>query len=408
MALNQLQQIRNGYTRPMLHSIARQSNKQQSYIQHSQQSTGLPYAFQNMQINADLSVHQGAVMSHHKAGGSDSGSGSGGEISPPETPSNVSGMSGERREMGGNNNNNRRGMRGMNGRQQQQQQQQQGQGAASGIKSEQQGSVIFSTSSSLAGGQFASSGDQQQLLVSSNNVASSLINSNSQNNLQQLAGAMGNVTQSPTAAFVNASTATTFPPQAAYQLTTNRTLPGQLLYIQQPIQFIQQQQPPPPQPQHQVPTGTTITPNMRSSPSLQIPPPTLAASPQQQPQSTLTNSSAYPTNKMNQSCFNCGSTSHSGRECQEASMEDVTRNSIYKLDYNSSTGNATTTTATATTSSDTITPTNTNATGTTTPVTSTVPKIKPHFNTDIVPPSAIDQDEIIDLISDSSSNGSRK
>lgn len=33
------------------------------------------------------------------------------------------------------------------------------------------------------------------------------------------------------------------------------------------------------------------------------------------------------------SCYNCGSQTHSGRECQEASMEDVTRSAIYKLDY---------------------------------------------------------------------------
>ncbi|KAI8116413.1 hypothetical protein CVS40_11507 [Lucilia cuprina] len=33
------------------------------------------------------------------------------------------------------------------------------------------------------------------------------------------------------------------------------------------------------------------------------------------------------------SCYNCGSQTHSGRECQEASLEDVTRSAIYKLDY---------------------------------------------------------------------------
>lgn len=41
----------------------------------------------------------------------------------------------------------------------------------------------------------------------------------------------------------------------------------------------------------------------------------------------------YPTNKMVQSCFNCGSTAHTGLNCSEASMEDVTRNAVYKLDY---------------------------------------------------------------------------
>lgn len=41
----------------------------------------------------------------------------------------------------------------------------------------------------------------------------------------------------------------------------------------------------------------------------------------------------YPTNKMVQSCFNCGSINHTGVNCSEASMEDVTRNAVYKLDY---------------------------------------------------------------------------
>lgn len=41
----------------------------------------------------------------------------------------------------------------------------------------------------------------------------------------------------------------------------------------------------------------------------------------------------FPTNKIIQSCFNCGSTSHTGLSCTESSMEDVTRNSVYKLDY---------------------------------------------------------------------------
>lgn len=41
----------------------------------------------------------------------------------------------------------------------------------------------------------------------------------------------------------------------------------------------------------------------------------------------------YPTIKMVQSCFNCGSTNHTGLNCSEASMEDVTRNAMYKLDY---------------------------------------------------------------------------
>lgn len=50
----------------------------------------------------------------------------------------------------------------------------------------------------------------------------------------------------------------------------------------------------------------------------------------------LANENAKP----NMSCFNCGSSQHTGQECQEASMEDVTRG-IYKLDYNSTVVNDT-------------------------------------------------------------------
>lgn len=45
----------------------------------------------------------------------------------------------------------------------------------------------------------------------------------------------------------------------------------------------------------------------------------------------------YPANKMVQSCFNCGSTSHTGLSCSEFSMEDMTRNAGYKLDYTANT-----------------------------------------------------------------------
>ncbi|XP_054742615.1 uncharacterized protein LOC129247493 [Anastrepha obliqua] len=41
-------------------------------------------------------------------------------------------------------------------------------------------------------------------------------------------------------------------------------------------------------------------------------------------------------NNKHLSCYNCGSQSHSGPDCQEASMEDVTRSAIYKLDYSGS------------------------------------------------------------------------
>lgn len=45
----------------------------------------------------------------------------------------------------------------------------------------------------------------------------------------------------------------------------------------------------------------------------------------------LANENAKPIT----SCFNCGSNQHTGQECQESSMEDMTRGTVYKLDYNS-------------------------------------------------------------------------
>lgn len=43
---------------------------------------------------------------------------------------------------------------------------------------------------------------------------------------------------------------------------------------------------------------------------------------------------ANETNKPITSCFNCGSSTHTGQECQERSIDDLT-GGIYKLDYNS-------------------------------------------------------------------------
>ncbi|XP_018794266.1 PREDICTED: mucin-12 [Bactrocera latifrons] len=65
--------------------------------------------------------------------------------------------------------------------------------------------------------------------------------------------------------------------------------------------------------------------------------PTIVASP-----TILTGGTPYSTqaaqivSNKHLSCYNCGSQSHSGPDCQEASMEDVTRSAIYKLDYSGS------------------------------------------------------------------------
>uniref|UniRef100_A0A182TUN4 CCHC-type domain-containing protein n=1 Tax=Anopheles melas TaxID=34690 RepID=A0A182TUN4_9DIPT len=51
--------------------------------------------------------------------------------------------------------------------------------------------------------------------------------------------------------------------------------------------------------------------------------------------STLPYTSAAP------SCYNCGSLKHTGLDCPEASMEDMTRTSNFTLDYNTISNSAT-------------------------------------------------------------------
>ena len=80
---------------------------------------------------------------------------------------------------------------------------------------------------------------------------------------------------------------------------------------------------------------TAFNPPFISSTQNQQNPQQQRASPSQTPPVVLP--IAYSTNKLVQSCFNCGSTNHTGQACNEASMEDVTRNAIYKLDYTVST-----------------------------------------------------------------------
>lgn len=123
-------------------------------------------------------------------------------------------------------------------------------------------------------------------------------------------------------------------PPAAY--TMQQTTNGEIMYTSFPPQ---QQQTPPSLPYHHLSAAANVTsiisPAVRLSPSIQQQVSSLPAS---HPASSLmldpSLAAAAPSNpKLIQSCFNCGSQSHTGRECKEASMEDVTRNSIYKLDY---------------------------------------------------------------------------
>lgn len=92
------------------------------------------------------------------------------------------------------------------------------------------------------------------------------------------------------------------------------------------------------QPQQQPPRPFQISqPNGELIYFLPAPSPVVNAVPQRASPSAVPVPTPYPTNKMVQSCFNCGSTNHTGLNCSEASMEDVTRNAVYKLDYTANT-----------------------------------------------------------------------
>lgn len=91
---------------------------------------------------------------------------------------------------------------------------------------------------------------------------------------------------------------------------------------------IQLPQPPPPQQQQsQQQQQQSVLPQVQTNP-----PPPSAALLTASPYTSLT---VGVSKQM--SCYNCGSQTHTGRDCNEASMEDVTRGAIYKLDYSVST-----------------------------------------------------------------------
>lgn len=77
--------------------------------------------------------------------------------------------------------------------------------------------------------------------------------------------------------------------------------------------------------QQQQPTAQALQPN-----------PTIVASPTILAGTPYSTQAAPIASNKHLSCYNCGSQSHSGPDCQEASMEDVTRSAIYKLDYSGS------------------------------------------------------------------------
>lgn len=141
----------------------------------------------------------------------------------------------------------------------------------------------------------------------------------------------------PTIAFLTTAAASPIVPGTQNLQQTMRSAAQTTQPPQQPP-LIQQQPPPPPQQQQQqqppqkVPTAYTPPAVVAGV----VPPPAVPVS-HPPGASTPTGSLYSPL-----SCFNCGSQKHTGLECQESSMEDVTRNSIYKLDYLSASAGGTT------------------------------------------------------------------
>jgi hypothetical protein len=158
--------------------------------------------------------------------------------------------------------------------------------------------------------------------VTSSNSNSSLNSSNNNNLVQYQQRPPQTTTVIPMMPFRPANASTVPTTAAAFQMQPN----GELIFQPfQPVQPVQAVYLPPPSVTPQTTPGSTHS--HRSSPSAQPQP---APTPPM-----LLNTPAFPTSKMILSCFNCGSTTHTGRECHEASMEDVTRNATYKLDYSS-------------------------------------------------------------------------
>lgn len=147
------------------------------------------------------------------------------------------------------------------------------------------------------------------------------------------------------ASILSPNTTTTAPQPAAtnYRLPTYHVQPNGDMIYQLPTTFAYMPQTalpltrPPPSTCNQ--THTVVPPP--SAPTMQHMP-TLTSLSSKSNQNAmvspflLANENAKP----NTSCFNCGSSQHTGQECQEASMEDVTRG-IYKLDFNSAVVNDT-------------------------------------------------------------------
>lgn len=277
-AISQLQslQLRNGYNRPT-NAISRQNNKQQNWT--TIHATGVPVS-----VPVNYTMHMVDPMTmpmnmRKSTAGSDSGSSTGEASPPPMQPDPSTGLHGNANHS-----------------------------QSSGSLRKNQPLNL----SRLNGGKHGAGGSSSAGTNSNNNHVD--FNTGSQPNMGTLmtSNSSGNLSVLIGGQVHNFQQYRTLPPHQQPQ--QQRQFQGQpngeqLLYTFNPPYL---------QTQTQVPVIVTSV-SQRASPSA-VPVPT-----------------PYPTNKMVQSCFNCGSTSHTGLHCSEASMEDVTRSAGYKLDYTIST-----------------------------------------------------------------------
>lgn len=328
MLIDSVAQIctRNGYTR---NTIPRQS-KNSHLHQQNYQTTGNSYnpnnltcTFHNLNIGDGNQMEMTGNSNRKKSGGSDSGSsiGSLGEISPPETPHLSSTLTNNYQNCKPSINVNR-----FNGR----------------PEKLPSGTLVYQTGNN----------SPQQInpgVIQGCNelIFSNVLTSNSSNNSGSSAGGSSSGSNNNYVA----NNVIMGPPNLVSTTTTGTALvPNPILIPQSPQQFSATY--PYHAQQHLVNTTRppllahpTLTPSTSATyrmpqeliyqynppPITFMSPTTLRSSPSSiQPQTI----GHFPMKLV--SCFNCGSSTHTGRECQEASMEDVTRGSIYKLDYNTS------------------------------------------------------------------------
>lgn len=279
--MSQLQSLRNGYTRPP-NTIPRQNSKQQNW---ASMHANAPVTAMNYTMHmVDPSV---LPMNQRKTTvtGSDSGGSSTGEASPPPIqPDPAAGLHGnanQTQSSGSLRNKQPLNLSRLNGGKH-------GAGgpSVSGANNNNNNNVDFNNGSQPGG-----VGGTQ------------LVTSNSSGNLPILIGPMHNFPAGYRTA-IPAQQPQQPPPQRQFQLGQQPN--GEILYTFSPPYLAAQ-----------TPVSVTTVPQRASPSAVAVPTP-------------------YPTNKMVQSCFNCGSTNHTGLHCSEASMEDVTRNAVYKLDYTAS------------------------------------------------------------------------